>query len=200
MRIWYDANADAPCANTNSTRPTRWVNTNHWYTATSLGRWRQPTARIRPGSTRCVSFVGLMPRGPALRGAFFQRFSNCACLDSRTTSPMDVKGGTAVSRDRDLVESAQRGDQSAFMDLVHSRGDRLFAIAFRILRDVDRAEDALQDALVIAWRDLRTLRDPDRFDAWAGRLLTNVCITHATRERRRTANLRLLPPEGPAGP
>jgi len=105
-----------------------------------------------------------------------------------------------VSRDRDLVESAQRGDQSAFMDLVHSRGDRLFAIAFRILRDVDRAEDALQDALVIAWRDLRTLRDPDRFDAWAGRLLTNVCITHATRERKRTANLRLLPPEGPPGP
>jgi RNA polymerase sigma-70 factor, ECF subfamily len=113
---------------------------------------------------------------------------------------MDVTAGTAVGRDRDLVESAQRGDQAAFMDLVHSRGDRLFAIAFRILRDVDRAEDALQDALVIAWRDLRSLRDPDRFDAWADRLLTNVCLTHATRERRRTANLRVLPPEGPAGP
>jgi RNA polymerase sigma-70 factor, ECF subfamily len=113
---------------------------------------------------------------------------------------MDVKAGTTVGRDRDLVESAQRGDQAAFMDLVHSRGDRLFAIAFRILRDVDRAEDALQDALVIAWRDLRRLRDPDRFDAWADRLLTNVCLTHATRERRRTANLRVLPSEGPAGP
>ena len=113
---------------------------------------------------------------------------------------MDVTAGTAVGRDRDLVESAQRGDQAAFMDLVHSRGDRLFAIAFRILRDVDRAEDALQDALVIAWRDLRSLRDPDRFDAWADRLLTNVCLTHATRERRRTVNLRVLPPEGPAGP
>jgi RNA polymerase sigma factor (sigma-70 family) len=105
-----------------------------------------------------------------------------------------------VGRDRDLVESAQRGDQAAFMDLVHSRGDRLFAIAFRILRDVDRAEDALQDALVIAWRDLRSLRDPDRFDAWSDRLLANVCLTHATRERRRTANLRLLPAEGPPGP
>ena len=53
---------------------------------------------------------------------------------------------------------AQRGDQSAFVDLVRSTGDRLFALAYRILRDVDRAEDALQDALVIAWRDLRTLR------------------------------------------
>ncbi len=95
---------------------------------------------------------------------------------------------------------AQRGDQSAFVDLVRSTGDRLFALAYRILRDVDRAEDALQDALVIAWRDLRTLRDPDRFDAWMHRVVTNVCISHATRERRRTVNLRVLPVEGPAAP
>ena len=86
------------------------------------------------------------------------------------------------------------------MDLVHSRGDRLFAVAHRILRDVDRAEDALQDALVIAWRRLPGLRDPDRFDAWVHRLLTNVCIEQATRERRRTANLRVLPLDGPASP
>jgi len=102
--------------------------------------------------------------------------------------------------DRDLVEAAQRGDQGAFMDLVRSRGDRLFSIAQRILRDVDRAEDALQDALVIAWRDLPSLRDPDRFDAWVHRLLTNVCIAQATRERRRTANLRVLPLDGPLAP
>src|SRR3954447_20201086 len=94
--------------------------------------------------------------------------------------------------DRDLIEAAQRGDQAAFVDLVRSRGDRFFAIAYRILRDVDRAEDALQDALVIAWRDLPDLRDPDRFDAWVHRLLTNVCIADAGRERRRTANLRVL--------
>jgi len=104
-----------------------------------------------------------------------------------------------VDRDRALVEAAQRGDQSAFVDLVRSTGDRFFALAYRMLRDVDRAEDALQDALVIAWRDLRTLRDPDRFDAWMHRVVTNVCISQATRERRRTANLRVLPAEGPAG-
>jgi len=99
--------------------------------------------------------------------------------------------------DRDLVEAARRGDQAAFIDLVRPRSDRLFAIALRILRDIDRAEDALQDALVIAWRDLRGLRDPDRFDGWLHRLLVNVCIVHATRERRRTINLRVLPVEGP---
>ena len=102
--------------------------------------------------------------------------------------------------DRDLVEAARRGDQAAFMALVRPRSDRLFAIAQRVLRDVDRAEDALQDALVIAWRDLRGLRDPDRFDAWLRRLLVNVCIRDATRERRRTVRLRVLPVDGPAAP
>ena len=102
--------------------------------------------------------------------------------------------------DRELLAAAQDGDEAAFVDLVRARSNRLFAIAQRILRDIDRAEDALQDALVIAWRDLRGLRDPDRFDAWLTRLLVHVCIAQVTRERRRAANLRLLPLDGPAAP
>ena len=42
------------------------------------------------------------------------------------------------------------------------------------------------------------LRDPDRFDAWLHRLVVRVCIDQATRERRRIANLRVLPVDGPA--
>ncbi|HEX5828499.1 MAG TPA: RNA polymerase sigma factor [Candidatus Limnocylindrales bacterium] len=102
--------------------------------------------------------------------------------------------------DRELLEAAQRGDQAAFVALIRPRGNRLFAVAKRILRDVDLAEDALQDALVIAWRRLRGLRDPDRFDAWLTKLLVNVCLTHVSRERRRAANLRVLPVDGPAAP
>jgi RNA polymerase sigma-70 factor, ECF subfamily len=107
---------------------------------------------------------------------------------------------TVTHVDRDLVEAARNGDQAAFVDLVRARSDRLFALAQRILRDIDRAEDALQDALVIAWRDLKGLRDPDRFDAWLHRLVVNVCIAQATRERRRAANLRVLPVDGPTAP
>jgi RNA polymerase sigma-70 factor (ECF subfamily) len=99
--------------------------------------------------------------------------------------------------DHELLAAAQRGDQAAFVDLIRTRTGRMFATAQRILRDVDRAEDALQDALVIAWRDLRGVRDPDRFDAWLTRLLVRVCIDHASRERRRTVNLRVLPVDGP---
>jgi RNA polymerase sigma-70 factor (ECF subfamily) len=100
--------------------------------------------------------------------------------------------------DRDLVEAARRGDREAYVDLIRPRFARLFAIAHRILRDVDRAEDALQDTLVIAWRDLRSLRDPDRFDGWLGRVLVNECTNQATRERRRVAKLLVLPVDGPA--
>jgi RNA polymerase sigma-70 factor (ECF subfamily) len=99
--------------------------------------------------------------------------------------------------DRDRIEAASRGDREAYADLVRTRGDRLYAIAQRILRDTTRAEDAVQDALVIAWRDLPSLRDPDRFDAWLYRLLVRSCVAEAQRERRLTANLRALPTELP---
>lgn len=101
--------------------------------------------------------------------------------------------------DRDLVEAARGGDREAYADLIRVRGDRLFAIAQRILRDVDRTEDAVQDALVIAWRDLPGLRDPDRFDAWLHRLLVRFCVAEAKRERRLVATFRVLPANVPSG-
>ena len=100
--------------------------------------------------------------------------------------------------DRDLVEAARGGDRQAYADLIRVRANRLFAIAQRIVRDVDRTEDAVQEALVIAWRDLPELRDPDRFDAWLHRLVVRSCIGEAVRERRVVANLRVLPLDLPA--
>jgi RNA polymerase sigma-70 factor, ECF subfamily len=85
----------------------------------------------------------------------------------------------------DLVRRAQAGDHEAFGALVHGAIARLYASAQLILRDPDRAEDAVQDALVEAWRDLRGLRDPDRLDAWLHRLLVRSCYRAAGRDRRR---------------
>jgi RNA polymerase sigma-70 factor (ECF subfamily) len=101
--------------------------------------------------------------------------------------------------DSDLVEQAQHGDREAFAILARTHGDRLMAIAQRILRDIGRAEDAVQQTLVIAWRELPGLRDPDRFDAWLQRLLVNACYAEARRWRSWSANVRLLPIDGPAG-
>jgi RNA polymerase sigma-70 factor (ECF subfamily) len=101
--------------------------------------------------------------------------------------------------DRDLVEQAQRGDREAFAILARTHGDRLMAIAQRILRDVGQAEDAVQQTLVIAWRELAGLRDPDRFDAWLQRLLVNASYAEARRARTWRANVRVLPIDGPGG-
>jgi len=85
----------------------------------------------------------------------------------------------------ELVERAQRGDHEAFDALATAAYHRLYAIARRILRDGYAAEDAVQDTLLKAWRELRGLRDPDRFDAWLHRLLVNACHDQARRARRR---------------
>lgn len=97
---------------------------------------------------------------------------------------------------RELVEQAQRGDQEAFAALAHLAADRLYAIAYRILRDATRAEDALQQALTDAWDDLPSLRDPERFDAWTYRLVIRASYREAQRERRWTARIRLIADEG----
>jgi RNA polymerase sigma-70 factor, ECF subfamily len=92
-----------------------------------------------------------------------------------------------------LVERAQQGDHEAFASLAAAHVDRCYAIAYRILRDPHRAEDAAQQALLLAWRDLPTLREPERFDAWLHRLVVNACYVEARTERRWTARIRALP-------
>jgi RNA polymerase sigma factor (sigma-70 family) len=86
----------------------------------------------------------------------------------------------------ELVARAQGGDREAFSALAAGASPRLYATARLILRQPDRAEDAVQDALVEASRDLRGLRDPDRLDAWLHRLLVRSCHRHALKERRRS--------------
>jgi RNA polymerase sigma-70 factor (ECF subfamily) len=97
-----------------------------------------------------------------------------------------------------LVERARAGDEEAFASLARAAGDRLLAIAYRILRDLGLAEDAVQQTLVLAWRELPSLRDVDRFDAWLRRLLVNACYREAKRGRHWAANVRLLPTDQPA--
>ncbi len=101
--------------------------------------------------------------------------------------------------ERALVELAQGGDEEAFASLIRMAGDRLMAVAFRILRDIDRAEDAVQQAIVTAWRELPALRDPDRFDGWLYRVLVNACYVEARKTRRWDANVRLLTPDMTSG-
>jgi RNA polymerase sigma-70 factor (ECF subfamily) len=102
--------------------------------------------------------------------------------------------------ERGLVEQARKGDREAFGVLVHQVSDSLFAVAQRILRDQALAEDALQNALILAWRQLPRLREADRFEAWIHRILVHACYDEARRSRHWRANVRLLPVDGPTTP
>lgn len=86
--------------------------------------------------------------------------------------------------ERQLVVQAQQGDQDAFDQLAYYLVDRLYSVAYRILRNGPNAEDATQQALVDVWRHLPSLRDPDRFDAWAYRLLVHAAYAEHRRRRR----------------
>ncbi len=94
---------------------------------------------------------------------------------------------------RDLVEAAQRGDRDAFAALATADASRLDAAARLILRDPEQARDAVQEALIRAWRDLRGLRDPDRFEPWLHRLLVRACLDEARRRRRHAIEVELEP-------
>lgn len=86
---------------------------------------------------------------------------------------------------RHLVVQASLGDHDAFAELVERVASRCQSTAVQILRDGALAEEAAQEALIRAWRDLPRLRDPDRFEAWLRRLLVHACYDAARRERRR---------------
>ena len=90
-----------------------------------------------------------------------------------------------------LVERARGGDREAFAVLARASAVRLDAAARLILRDRELARDAVQEALIRAWRDLPGLRDPDRFDAWLHRLLVNAAIDETRRRRRRVIEVKI---------
>lgn len=90
------------------------------------------------------------------------------------------------------VARARDGDRDAFDRIAMQVVDRLYRIARLVLRDTERAEDAAQEALVRCWRDLPSLRDTSRFDAWLHRLLMRAINDEFRFARRARAAVTLL--------
>ena len=109
------------------------------------------------------------------------------------------RAAAGADMQRELVSRAQAGDHEAFGALVRAALPRLLGTARLILRDQDRAQDAVQEALVLAWKHVRALRDPGAWDGWLYRLTVRACYRQARRHRiRDLVELHVVPDQEPA--
>lgn len=103
-----------------------------------------------------------------------------------------MSGQSATSNQLRLIEQARAGSAEAFGELVRPLADRLYSIAYRILRNADQAEDATQRALIGTWQHLDQLREPARFDAWTYRLVVHEAYREVRQVGRFTASVRQI--------
>ncbi|MGI8309210.1 RNA polymerase sigma factor SigM [Saccharopolyspora hattusasensis] len=103
-----------------------------------------------------------------------------------------------VSSDAELIAAHTNGDPHAFSELFRRHRDRLWAVALRTMRDHEDAADALQDAMISAFRNASSFRAESQVTTWLHRIVVNACLD---RIRRRQARPTVpLPETGPTEP
>ncbi|MFF9480460.1 RNA polymerase sigma factor SigM [Streptomyces sp. NPDC014733] len=95
----------------------------------------------------------------------------------------------ATSSDAELLALHVKGDPDAFGEIVRRHRDRLWAVAIRTLGDREEAADAVQDALVSAYRAAHTFRGQSAVTTWLHRITVNACLDRA----RKAASRRTSP-------
>lgn len=89
------------------------------------------------------------------------------------------------------MHEAQRGDHAAFESLAKSIVRRLYGTAMMIVRDPDAANDAVQETLIEAWRNLPSLRDAGAFGGWANRILVRSCYRQIRQRQKRRVEVHV---------
>src|SRR4029079_6045361 len=101
-----------------------------------------------------------------------------------------LEGSIHFVNDRSLADRARNGDLDAFEELMHARIDAIYRLSFAIVGDEADARDSTQESFIAAWRRIRGLRDPERFDAWLQRIAVNSArMTLRSRGRRRVREI-----------
>ena len=101
-----------------------------------------------------------------------------------------LEGSIHFVNDRSLADRARHGDLDAFEELMHARIDAIYRLSYAIVGDEADARDATQETFIAAWRRIRELRDPERFEAWLQRIAVNSArMALRARGRRRVREI-----------
>ncbi len=140
-----------------------------------------PTDRESPGgSSPETPKTPKGPGGPADRGT---RGSEPVRAVATLGVIPDVKAEPETS-DPELVRRARNGDHSAFEALVRRYSERAHRAAYRVVRDPHQSEEIVQEALIKAYRGLRTFESRSSFYTWLYRIVVNLALDRRRRERR----------------
>jgi RNA polymerase sigma-70 factor (ECF subfamily) len=108
----------------------------------------------------------------------------------RWSNAPPLEGPIHTASTRSPADRARNGDLDAFEELMHARIDAMYRLSYAIVGDEADARDATQETFIAAWRRIRELRDPDRFDAWLQRIAVNSArMTLRARGRRRVREI-----------
>jgi RNA polymerase sigma-70 factor (ECF subfamily) len=110
---------------------------------------------------------------------------------------MGIISTRSRTQQRDLLAAAGHGDEDAFRRLVEPHRSGLLAHCYRMLGSLHDAEDALQDALLRAWRGLRGLEGRGALRSWLYRIATNACLDAIARRPKRVLPIDYGPPADP---
>ena len=121
-------------------------------------------------------------------------------LAAKTMPPAPEPGrglARVTASERQLLEAARRGDEDAFGRLVEPHRRALHAHCYRMLGSVPDAEDALQEALLRAWRGLPRFEGRSSLRSWLYKIATNACLRAIERRPKRVLPIDYGPPADP---
>ena len=110
---------------------------------------------------------------------------------------MSSTSAPTTASEQDLLEAARHGDEDAFRSLVEPHQGELQAHCYRMLGSLHDAEDALQDALLRAWKGLPRMEGRGSLRSWLYRIATNACLDAIARRPKRVLPVDYGPPAGP---
>src|SRR6187551_2053702 len=112
-------------------------------------------------------------------------------------APMSPGPREATAEERELLETAREGNEDAYRRLVEPHRSELHAHCYRMLGSVQDAEDALQEALVRAWRSLPKFEGRSSLRSWLYRIATNTSLDAIQRRPKRILPVDYGPPIDP---